>query len=62
VLSRQNIEDVIKFARREKLFILADEVCCILAVLLTLWPLTVLLQFPDPAALLQFLNVFERTE
>ena len=26
VLSRQNIEDVIKFAKREKLFILADEV------------------------------------
>jgi len=26
VLSRQNIEDVIKFAKKEKLFILADEV------------------------------------
>jgi len=26
VLSRQNIEDVIKFAQREKLLILADEV------------------------------------
>jgi aspartate/methionine/tyrosine aminotransferase len=26
VLSRQNIEDVIKFAKRERLFILADEV------------------------------------
>jgi len=27
VLSRQNIEDVIKFAKRENLLILADEVC-----------------------------------
>jgi len=26
VLSRRNIEDVIKFAKHEKLFILADEV------------------------------------
>ena len=43
VLTRKNIEDVIKFAKREKLFILADEVstpwmfvCCIIAHLLTL--------------------------
>ena len=27
VLTRQNIEDVIEFAERENLFILADEVC-----------------------------------
>ncbi len=26
VLTKQNIEDVIKFAKREKLFIIADEV------------------------------------
>jgi len=29
VLSRRNIEDVIKFAKRQKLFILADEVLCL---------------------------------
>jgi len=32
VLTRQNIEDIIKFAKREKLFILADEVCTLLCV------------------------------
>ena len=28
VLSRENIESCIKFAKKHKLFLMADEVCC----------------------------------